>query len=205
MNTPDLLFPPGISRKAIPPVQRFICRNKPSQVLIYTDGACLDNGNANAKAGWAFVFRPSSRGVSEEVSAPLEKRGPTGEEHQQTSNRAELRAVIGALRFRVWSGEGFREIVIATDSEYVVNGVTEWVRGWLRRGWRTSAGASVKNRDLWRALLGEIERWSDQGVDVKFWHIGRNLNIEADRKAKEAAANKNNPNEEFSDITGVLV
>jgi ribonuclease HI len=67
----------------------------------------------------------------------LEKEGPFGEPSLQTSNRAELRAVIAALRFRAWQGEGFKSLVIATDSEYVVEGATNWARGWLRNNWRT--------------------------------------------------------------------
>ena len=65
-------------------------------------------------------------------------------------------------------------------------------------------GKPVKNKDLWEALLGEVERWSDDGVGIKFWLIRRNLNAEADRWAREAAP-KDSIEENFREIEGVLV
>ncbi|KAF4935261.1 Ribonuclease H [Colletotrichum fructicola] len=113
----------NVSTKAIPNVIRFINRYNKSEALIYTDGACLDNGAAKARGGCAFVFKPTySEKESGVISLRLEDQGPGGEVYQHTSNRAELRAVIAALRFREWYGEGFKSIVIATDSTYVVNG-----------------------------------------------------------------------------------
>ncbi|KAH8657301.1 ribonuclease H-like domain-containing protein [Ilyonectria robusta] len=185
--TPDSLFPLGISHQAIPEVTRFIRRDDPKQFLIYTDGSCLNNGQANPKAGWAFVFRPASTTPAGIISGRLENNGPFGDEHGQTSNRAELRAVLAALRFRHWVGEGFSTLVLATDSEYVAKGATEWIRGWVRNGWTTRTGADVKNKDLWEMLLGEAERWQDRGLAIQFWRIPRELNVEADRAAKEAA------------------
>ncbi|PCD21527.1 hypothetical protein AU210_016487 [Fusarium oxysporum f. sp. radicis-cucumerinum] len=181
------LFPAGISREAIPNVTRFIHRDDPKALLIYTDGACLNNGQANPRAGWAFVFRPQTPNATTYVSGRLENRGPFGDDHSQTSNRAELRAVIAALRFRYWNGEGFTTVVLATDSEYVVKGATIWVLGWFRKGWRTSSGGLVKNRDLWEALLGEMDRWNAYGVKIQFWRIPREWNVEADQLAKRAA------------------
>lgn len=204
-DTPESLFPPGISNRAVPPVCRFIHPTNPRQFLIYTDGACLDNGRVNPRAGCSFVFRPStqqSQGLGY-TRFPLENRGPTGEVHPQTSNRAELRAVIAALRFRFWPGEGFNSLIIATDSEYVVEGMTSWVRGWLRRGWRTRTGTAVKNRDLWECLLGEIERWDDNGMQIKFWRIPRDWNTDADYHARHAAPEGTRGS--FSDMMGVLV
>lgn len=186
--TPQSLFPSGISTKAIPPVRRFIPRIDPAKFLIYTDGSCLDNGEANSRAGCSFVFKPlvQAGGVNY-CRFPLEREGPTGELHPQTSNRAELRAVIAALRFRYWPGEGFDSLVIATDSEYVVEGVTSWVRGWIRRDWKTRVGAPVKNRDLWECLLGEIEDLDKEGMRVSFWRIPREWNTDADYHARVAA------------------
>jgi ribonuclease HI len=171
-DTPQSLFPTGVSRKAIPNVTRFIHRREKETFLIYTDGACLDNGQANAKAGWACVFRPEDGGLT----GRLENHGPFGDSAPQTSNRAELRAVIGALRFRYWVGEGFSTLVVATDSDYVVKSATEWVSGWIIKGWKTAKGASVKNRDLWEALLGEVEQWDDRGLKIQLWKIPRKIN-----------------------------
>ena len=123
--------------------------------------------------------------------------------YQPTSNRAELRAVIAALRFRAWDVEGFRSIVIATDSEYVVEGATRWVRTWLKNGWTTRTGALVKNKDLWHALLGEAEKWSERDVKITFWWIPRDQNIEADHWARHGANMEQM--HQYGDIQGIGV
>lgn len=190
--------------KSTPPVHRFIHRTDRSHFLVYTDGACLNNGQDNPRAGFSFVFKPASApDVLAHVAKRLENKGPTGERHPQTSNRAELRAVLAALQFRFWPGEGLDTLVIATDSAYIVDGATSWVRGWTRKGWKTSAGAPVKNRDLWECIIGEVEKFHDEGMKVKFWRIPREHNTEADRRAKEAAAEPER--EEYAEIPGVLV
>ena len=200
-STPADLFSVGIGLQATVPGIRFVRRNDPEQLLIYTDGACINNGQANPRAGWACVFRPEPITLGTALSGRLENKGPFGDEQGQTSNRAELRAVIGALRFRHWKGEGFTTLVFATDSEYVVKGATEWARGWVRNGWRTRTGAPVKNKDLWEALLGEAERWKSIGLDLQFWRIPRDLNVEADHMAREAAGKK--IENEYCDILGI--
>ncbi|KZZ95575.1 Ribonuclease H-like protein [Ascosphaera apis ARSEF 7405] len=195
----------------IPMYTRYCNRKNRGQGLIYTDGACLDNGRHNAKGGCAFVFREPVPGAPHASSCkfPLEDEGPTGERHPQTSNRAELRAVIAALRYRFWTGEGFNSMVIATDSEYVALGATSWVRGWVRNGWKAANGQPVKNKDLWQCLLGEVERWSDGGLQVLFWRIPREQNTVADRCAKDAAAEAlTAPEPEykgFVDVIGALI
>ncbi|KAH6892525.1 ribonuclease H-like domain-containing protein [Thelonectria olida] len=201
-STPGELFPLGLGLQAIPPVARFIRRDDPEQFLIYTDGACLNNGQANPKAGWACVFRPESITPAGIFSGRLENKGPFGDEYGQTSNRAELRAVLAALRFRHWVGEGFTTLVLATDSEYVAKGATEWARGWVRNGWRTRTGGQVKNKDLWEILLGEAERWDGLGLKIQFWRISRESNVEADRAAKEAAENE--VRNEYANVFGIL-
>ena len=153
-------------------------------MLVSTDGSCLGNGRAGARAGWAFIFRPGPEGV---VSGALEQQGPDGEWHGATSNRAELRAVIAALEFRAWWAEGWERIVIATDSEYVANGATEWLRRWAACGWRTARGLPVQNRDLWERLSERMGMCAKGGCEVSFWWVPRALNAEADRAAKAAA------------------
>ncbi|KAI1028236.1 hypothetical protein LB503_002053 [Fusarium chuoi] len=185
--TPQSLFPAGVGRKAHPPVTRFIRADDPESLLIYTDGACLGNGQVEPKGGWAFVFGPRESNTTASVNERLENQGPLGDYANQTSNRAELRAIIGALRYRNWASEGFTTLVLATDSEYVVKGATEWIRAWLRRGWRKSDGAVVSNVDMWQVFLGEVERWHEYGVKIQLWKIPREWNTEADRLAKEGA------------------
>ena len=172
-------------------------------MMIYTDGACLNNGKTDPPpaAGCAFVFRPDDTGIQE---FRLEEHGPTGVAAPQTSNRAELRAVIGALQFRQWGGEGWRELVIATDSEYVVKGATEWVKKWNENGWKTSQGTPVKNRDLWDLFFAEVKRLREtQGLRVLFWRIPRKANEITDKAAKNAATGPSVEN--FRKHFGVMV
>lgn len=68
------------------------------------------------------------------------------------NNRAELRAVLAALTFSIWWGEGWQRVVLVTDSEYVANHATGWLRNWATRGCRTASGRPVANRDLWDEL-----------------------------------------------------
>ena len=103
-------------------------------VDIHTDGACSGNPGPG---GWAALL--CWRGVERELS---------GGEPATTNNRMELMAAIAAL-------ETLKEpctVVLTTDSQYVRQGITEWMAGWIRRGWKTSGGDVVKNRDLWERL-----------------------------------------------------
>ncbi|KAM3428319.1 hypothetical protein NHJ13734_008654 [Beauveria thailandica] len=186
---------------------RYTHHNDNSMLLIMTDGACLNNGQANPKAGWAFCQGADLEGGPLLVSGRLEKKGPWGDDGIQSSNRAELRAVIAALRFRHWPGEGFKTVVIATDSEYVVEGSTQWAKTWVQNSWRTTGkretnGSNVKNKDLWEALLGECERANHHGMAIQFWKIPREWNTLADEAAKKAAAAEEPP-AKWTHITGV--
>ncbi|KAI1091705.1 ribonuclease H-like domain-containing protein [Rostrohypoxylon terebratum] len=166
--------------------KRFVHRDDPRSILIFTDGSCFDNGRSHPRAGWGFVYGPRSTNV---CYGRLESRGPSGCYAPQTSNRAELRAVIAALHFRHWFSEGFDKIPVATDSEYVVKGSTRWARGWIAHNWTTTTGRYVQNRDLWEELLSEVERWDSLGLSVRFWRIPRDLNKLADEVAKQGAEN----------------
>ncbi|KAI0863787.1 RNase H domain protein [Xylaria cubensis] len=162
----------------------YIHRRYPNTILIFTKGACLNNGRPNPNAGWAFAYGP---GFEEQpaipVSGQLEDAGPFDE----TNNRAELHAVIAALRFRDWDGEGFQKIIIATDLEYVFKGATTWAKYWIIHNWKRKNGHRVKNIDMWEMLLGEVEKWHDRGVPIKFWLIRKAWNTVAHVAAKKAA------------------
>lgn len=105
-------------------------------VHLFTDGACSGNPGPG---GWAYILRDERTGVEKEAS---------GGEPETTNNRMELVAVIeglGALR---------RPTVVElhSDSQYVLNGMREWLPAWKARGWRTAGRQPVKNRDLWERL-----------------------------------------------------
>ncbi|TEY53473.1 hypothetical protein BOTCAL_0247g00050 [Botryotinia calthae] len=199
-DTPSMLFRPA---------HRFIRRTNPNEILLYTDGSCLSNGLASPRAGCGFVISPHHK-----INFRLENTGPTGELHRQTSNRAELRAVVAALEYRAWQSDSvgaWSRVVIATDSEYVVLGATERINGWVQRGWRTSTGTDVKNLDLWKRLvycIKKVNRPMDmlengRGAAVAFWRIPRQWNEQADAEAKRGADLEEE--QEFRVPTGVMV
>jgi ribonuclease HI len=108
------------------------------QVEIYTDGACSGNPGAG---GWGAVMRCA--GKEREISG--------GEAHT-TNNRMEMMAAIEALN-------ALKEpckVAIYTDSQYVKNGITEWVKNWQRNGWKNAQKEPVKNADLWQTLLAAV-------------------------------------------------
>jgi ribonuclease HI len=183
------------------------------ELLVYTDGSCINNGQADSRAGCAFVthcyfiprpWNPPNgayymRGT---FFFRLEDVGPTGVRESQTSNRAELRAVVAALEWfflghtdlDFWKPKEHAKLVIATDSTYVVDGATKWVKTWEMNGWKLSTGQAVKNRDLWEALLKRFRLLqAERCENVSLWHIPREQNESADRGAKYASELKARP------------
>ncbi|KAJ7276927.1 ribonuclease H-like domain-containing protein [Mycena rebaudengoi] len=207
-TAPDFVFPVRlVNNSSSVPRHRFCIRRRfvPAishlkTMMIYTDGACASNGLASPRAGFAFIFNPSPGG---KASGAVEQKGPDGQEYAHTSNRAELRAVIAALKFRGWWGEGWTRVVIVTDSEYVSEGATVRMRNWARRGWRTAAGRPAANRDLWEALSDVLGGYATSGCEISFWRVPREWNTLADAAAK--AATELEVSEEFIDSVGVLV
>ena len=105
---------------------RFVHLSDPRKCLFHTNGVCINSGQPNPQAGRALVFGPGPG--SRTSYGRLELKDPFRGSCPQTSNQAELRAVLEALRAADWAQERFCTIVIATDSEYAVKGATEWVR-----------------------------------------------------------------------------
>ncbi|EME82740.1 uncharacterized protein MYCFIDRAFT_124969, partial [Pseudocercospora fijiensis CIRAD86] len=104
-----------------------------------------------------------------------------------TSDRAELRATIGALQHGFWYELGFNNVVIASSSDYLVLGITLWIKNWRAHGWRDASGTVIENQDLWKVLLCEISRYSHMGTNVLFWKISDDENTEARVAATSAA------------------
>ncbi|CDF35226.1 unnamed protein product [Chondrus crispus] len=118
-------------------------QNQEQHLLVFTDGACINNGKRNSKAGYGVFFGLNS---PLNISKPLP--GPP------TNQRAEMMAVLVAIRtvlkHSLISRGGILEI--RTDSKYTKNGIDSWVAGWKKNNWKTSSGTEVKNQDLWIAL-----------------------------------------------------
>ena len=135
------------------------------RVVIYTDGACRGNPGPG---GWGAILIAAS-GTTKELC---------GGDLATTNNRMELTAAIQAL-------EALKKpckVELHTDSQYVMKGITEWVRGWKLRGWKTAAKEPVKNEDLWRRL---DEARARHDVDWRWvkGHAGHELNERADELA----------------------
>lgn len=139
------------------------------RVVIYADGACEGNPGPG---GFAAIIEED--GMRREI---------VGGEAMTTNNRMELMAVIRALGSL---GEKAR-VHVATDSQYVVLGMTRWIHSWQRRGWKNASGQPVKNRDLWETLL-EHSRRHDVTWEWVRGHAGHLENEEVDRLAKQAIA-----------------
>lgn len=138
------------------------------QVDIFTDGACKGNPG---KGGWGALLRMGGH-----------ERELAGSERETTNNRMEMTAAIRAL-------EALKEpcaVTLHTDSRYVIDGVTKWVFGWQKKGWRTADNKPVKNEDLWRALLAAARPHTVRWVWVK-GHDGHAENERVDKLASDAA------------------
>lgn len=199
-QSPTSMFPPA--QIAGSHEIRFVHVHDNKKILVFVDGACSNNGQSGARAGWAVVYGPQQPGKDQDqgfASGRLEAKGPFDDEFTATSNRAELRAVIAALRLCDWTDTKCTTLVLATDSTYVVDGMTKWARRWITQEWNLSGGGEVKNQDLWKLLLGEIERCDDLGFSVKLWRIPREENAAADEAAKNACGLP--AKAEFSDTT----
>lgn len=169
-----------------------------NEILIYTSASCINQHTSPdaRSAASSVIFKPTGLDSSgpRSIALRLERRGPTGQEYPQESNRAHLRAAIAALQCRQWREEGWTAITIASDSEYLVEGITNWIEIWQQSGWRTSRetgdscnGDAVANRDLWELLLWEVLELSRMGLEVRFWLILHELNAEAHAEARMAA------------------
>lgn len=135
-------------------------------VRVYTDGACKGNPGPG---GWGALLR-----------AGAHERELCGGEPATTNNRMELTAVIRALE----ALKRPARVEVYTDSEYVKNGITEWLPNWKRRGWKTADRKPVKNVDLWQALEAAAARHEVH------WHWVRGHAGHAENERADALANR---------------
>jgi len=135
-------------------------------VELYTDGACKGNPGPG---GWGALLRYKAS-----------EKKLFGGEPDTTNNRMELTAAIEGLR----ALQRPCTVVVTTDSEYVKNGITQWIQGWKQRGWKTAAKKPVKNADLWRQLDQEVEKHQIEWRWVK-GHSGHPENELADFLANQ--------------------
>jgi ribonuclease HI len=148
---------------------------------IYTDGACSGNPGPG---GWGTVVYFSDSGIQE----------LGGGDRATTNNRMELQAAIDGLAYYVESGQT-QPIVLYTDSEYVKNGITKWISGWKKKGWKTSTGKPVLNQDLWEAL----DKLHSSQVEWRYvkGHSGNEGNERCDEIARSFSHNSPIPLKQY--------
>lgn len=144
------------------------------ELIAHTDGACSGNPGPG---GWGVLLQ------AKEGDRVVKQRDLNGGEGQTTNNRMELMAAIMALE----TLERPSELTIVTDSAYVKNGVTGWIHGWKRNGWKTSNRKPVKNVDLWQRLDEAQARHRVTWRWIK-GHAGHDENERADELAREGMA-----------------
>jgi ribonuclease HI len=138
------------------------------QLEIFTDGACKGNPGPG---GWGAIIRYGTH--EKEIS---------GGDGDTTNNRMELSAAIHALNTLIEPCQ----VALYTDSKYVCDGITKWVPGWQRNGWKNASKQPVRNADLWHDLIEASSRHEIQWLWVK-GHSGHPENDRADKLASDAA------------------
>jgi ribonuclease HI len=138
------------------------------KVQLITDGACIGNPGPG---GWAYILRYKDK-----------KKEGYGSERNTTNNRMELTAAVRGLRALRESCE----VEVVTDSEYLKNGITQWIHNWKRRGWIKSDGNPVVNKDLWEELDEQVGRHKARWTWTK-GHADHNDNNRCDELATSAA------------------
>lgn len=146
------------------------------KVTIYTDGSSRGNPGPG---GWAAIL------ITEDEVVEL-----GGYEEKTTNNRMELTGAIMGLK-EIGPHMQVKDVEVCTDSEYVKKGISEWIEGWMKKGWKTSTKKPVLNQDLWQGLYDEEKRLKDAGVNIVWTyvpgHAGVPLNERADVIATSCA------------------
>ena len=138
-----------------------------NKVIIYTDGSSKGNPGPG---GWGSIIISPDKVI--EIG---------GRENMTTNNRMELTSAIEALK----NIDSTQSIIIFSDSQYVIKGITEWIHGWIIKGWKNSQKKAVLNRDLWEELLKVSETHDLEWHWIK-GHSGHPENERADELANEA-------------------
>ncbi len=125
---------------------------------IYTDGACSGNPGPG---GWGTLV--------EFADGQVQELG--GRDTKTTNNRMEMQAAIAALEFLAEADIDRGAVILHTDSEYLKNGITKWIKGWKRKGWKTSSGKPVLNQDLWQQLDQLSQTLSVEQISVDWRYV----------------------------------
>ena len=181
------------------------------KITIYTDGSSRGNPGPG---GWASILI-TEHGATDNRQQTTDERDEVvelgGREDLTTNNRMELMGAIKGLEAisseplalshtkittnsKAVRGEGLiahsselRAVEVLTDSEYVRKGITEWISGWVKKGWKTSTKKDVLNKDLWEKLLHEEIRLKNKGIAVTWKYVPAHVGIKGNERADEIA------------------
>ena len=145
-----------------------------AELFAYTDGACSGNPGPG---GWGALL------IARDGDTVVKERPLSGGEADTTNNRMELLAAISALETLNTPSK----LTIVTDSSYVKDGITKWIFGWKKKGWKTASNKPVKNEDLWKRLDAATVRHDVTWEWVK-GHAGHPENERADELARAGMA-----------------
>ena len=148
-----------------------------NEIIIAVDGACKGNGGPNSQASIGVYFSKTSLYNQSEVL----------DDSPATNQKAELTALLRALETIPHIAiEELNKVIVKSDSEYVVKGMTGWIFKWNKNGYRTSKGSAVANAELYRAVERKVHQLNALDIEVMFWHVPRSRNEEADALANAA-------------------
>ena len=146
-------------------------------VMVFTDGACPNNGKGGARAGigvwWNYGHKHN---VSERVKG-----------EKQTNNVGEIQAIVRAIRV-AFEMKSIRKLQINTDSEFTINSVTKWMSGWKKKGWRKADGKEVANKEDFMILDEVLQKAKDiEKVEIKWQHVRGHAGVEGNEEADKLA------------------
>ena len=142
------------------------------KIELYCDGACLGNPGPG---GWGYLLRVH-------LATGVQEKEGSGPEADTTNTRMELMAAIRGLEALTKPCQ----VLLQSDSQYVVKGITSWLKDWKRRGWKKADGKPVLNAELWQALDAQLAKHHVEARWVK-GHAGHAENERVDRLANAAA------------------
>ncbi|XP_014778914.1 ribonuclease H1 [Octopus bimaculoides] len=139
-------------------------------VVVYTDGCCFHNGKHGASAGLGIYWGEGEKNTSERLDG------------RQTNNRAEIHAAIRAVEQA--KAKNISNLIVKTDSQFLINCITKWLEGWKKKNWMKSSGEEVINKEDLQELDEKLE-----GINVKWVHVDAHCGV-AGNEAADKLANK---------------
>ncbi|KAE9396092.1 ribonuclease H-like protein, partial [Gymnopus androsaceus JB14] len=154
--------------------------------LVFTDGSGINNGRKDGAVVTAGIGAAIGTNIKDQDWRVIDDTVDPG--FPRTNQRAELLGALfglGLLYRR--SNYAASTLVVATDSEYIVKGMTEWYPTWKARNWRTAKGTIPTNIDLFHRLNARVTEIENAGIVVGFWHVPREMNMLVDELSRKAA------------------